>query len=121
MVKLRGFGGESEFWGHALESFTLMAGIATVTQRIKLYASTAVLTLLPAIAARMASTIDSIAPGRFGINIVSGWAEAEHAQVGLWPGKEHYERRYEYSAEYVAVMKDLWSLARRTTRVPIFR
>src|ERR1700743_2874136 len=72
MIKLRGFGGETEFWDHALESFTLMAGIAAVTQRIKLYASTAVLTLPPAIAARMAATIDSIAPGRFGINIVSG-------------------------------------------------
>ncbi len=108
MIKLRGFGGESEFWDHALESFTLMAGIAAVTQRIKLYASSAVLTLPPAIAARMASTIDSIAPGRFGINIVSGWAEAEYSQMGLWPGKEHYERRYEYSAEYVTVMRELW-------------
>ncbi|HEX3575108.1 MAG TPA: LLM class flavin-dependent oxidoreductase, partial [Rhodopila sp.] len=56
MVKLRGFGGESEFWDHALESFTLMAGIAAVTKRIQLYASSAVLTLPPAIAARMAST-----------------------------------------------------------------
>ena len=26
MIKLRGFGGETEFWDHALESFTLMAG-----------------------------------------------------------------------------------------------
>lgn len=108
MVKLRGFGGETEFWDHCLESFTLMAAIAAVTQRIKLYASSAVLTLPPAIAARMASTIDSIAPGRFGINIVSGWAEAEYAQMGLWPGKEHYERRYQYSTEYVTVMKQLW-------------
>jgi len=109
MVKLRGFGGETEFWDHALESFTLMAGLAAVTERIRLYASTAVLTLPPAIVARMASTIDSIAPGRFGINIVSGWAEAEYAQMGLWPGKEHYESRYDYSAEYVTVMKELWT------------
>jgi pyrimidine oxygenase len=109
MVKLRGFGGESGFWDHALENFTLMAGIAAVTERIKLYASSVVLTLPPAIAARMASTIDSIAPGRFGINIVFGWAEAEYTQMGLWLGKEHYERLYEYSAEYVTVMKDLWA------------
>ena len=39
MVKLRGFGGESEFWDHCLESFTLMAAIAAVTERIKLFAS----------------------------------------------------------------------------------
>ena len=31
MVKLRGFGGKSEFWDHNLESFTLMAGLAAVT------------------------------------------------------------------------------------------
>ncbi len=40
MIKLRGFGGKSEFWDHCLESFTLMAGLAAVTHRIKLYGST---------------------------------------------------------------------------------
>ena len=109
MVKLRGFGGESEFWDHCLESFTLMAGIASVTSRIKLFASSAVLTMPPAIAARMASTIDSIAPGRFGINIVSGWQEAEYSQMGVWPGQAHFQRRYEYCAEYVTVLRDLWA------------
>jgi len=112
MVKLRGFGGQSEFWDHCLESFTLMAAIASVTTRIKLFASTAVLTLPPAIAARMASTIDSVAPGRFGINIVSGWQEAEYSQMGLWPGRAHFERRYEYCAEYVQIMRDLWTTGR---------
>ena len=107
MIKLRGFGGESEFWDHNLESFTLMAGLAAVTQRIRLYASVAVLTLPPAIVARMASTIDSISKGRFGINIVSGWAKAEYEQMGLWPGEAHFARRYEYSTEYVRVMKEL--------------
>ncbi len=109
MVKLRGFGGESEFWDHCLESFTLMAGIAAVTSRIKLIASSAVLTMPPAIAARMGATIDSIAPGRFGINIVSGWQEAEYSQMGIWPGQSHFQRRYEYCAEYVTILRDLWS------------
>jgi len=112
MVKLRGFGGESEFWDHCLESFTLMAGIAAVTERIKLFASSAVLTMPPAIAARMASTIDDIAPGRFGINIVSGWQEAEYSQMGVWPGREHFQRRYQYCAEYVTVMRELWDAGR---------
>ncbi len=75
MIKLRGFGGQSEFWDHNLESFTLMAGLAAVTKQIQLYASVAVLTIPPAIVARMASTIDSISGGRFGINIVSGLGE----------------------------------------------
>ena len=97
MIKLRGFGGKSEFWDHNLESFTLMAGLAAVTERIQLYASVAVLTLPPPIVARMASTIDSISNGRFGINIVSGWAKMEYEQMGLWPGEAHFAKRYDYS------------------------
>ncbi len=112
MIKLRGFGGESEFWDHNLESFTLMSGLAAVTSRIKLYASVAVLTMPPAIVARMASTIDSIAPGRFGVNIVSGWQAAEYDQMGLWPGDDFFGYRYDYSTEYVTVLRELWETGR---------
>ncbi|MDT8274859.1 pyrimidine utilization protein A [Roseomonas mucosa] len=112
MIKLRGFGGPSEYWDHNLESFTLMAGLAAVTTRIRLFASVAVLTIPPAIVARMAVTIDSISHGRFGVNIVSGWQKAEYEQMGMWPGAEHFERRYDYCSEYVQVMKDLWSTGR---------
>lgn len=45
MIKLRGFGGKTEFWDHNLESFTLMAGLAAVTSRIQIYATAATLTL----------------------------------------------------------------------------
>jgi pyrimidine oxygenase len=83
MIKMRGFGGPSGYWDENLESFTLMAGIASVTRRIKLFASVAVLTMPPAFAARMAVTIDSIAPGRFGMNIVSGWQPTEYQQMGF--------------------------------------
>ena len=52
MTKQRGFGGESEFWDHAMDSSTLMAGLASVTSRIKLFASPSVLTFHSAIVAR---------------------------------------------------------------------
>jgi pyrimidine oxygenase len=109
MIKLRGFGGPSQYWDHNLESFTLMAGLAAVTTRIKLFASVAVLTVPPAVLARMAVTIDSISHGRFGVNIVSGWQKAEYEQMGIWPGEAHFARRYEYCSEYVQVMRDLWA------------
>ncbi len=54
------------------------------------------LTLPPAFAARMAVTIDPISHGRFGINIVSGWQQAEYTQMGIWPGEAHFQRRYKY-------------------------
>ena len=112
MIKLRGFGGKSEFWDHNLESFTLMAGLAAVTSKIRLYATVATLTIPPAIVARMATTIDSIAPGRFGINLITGWAKAEYDQMGLWPGDEHFEHRYEMLSEYTTVMRELWLTGR---------
>ena len=85
-----------------------MAGLAAVTSRIQLYASVAVLTIPPAIVARMTSTINSISGGRFGVNIVSGWAKGEYDQMGLWPGEEHYNKRYDYSTEYVTILRELW-------------
>jgi pyrimidine oxygenase len=108
MIKLRGFGGKTQFWEHNLESFTLMAGLAAVTSRIKIFATAATLTIPPAIVARMASTIDSIAgPGRFGINLITGWQKAEYDQMGLWPGETHYSDRYAYLGEYATVLKEL--------------
>src|ERR1700722_2030384 len=109
MIKLHGFGGPSQFWDYNLESFTLMAGLAAATTRIKLFATCAVLTMPPPIAARMAVTVDSISHGRFGVNIISGWQRREYTQMGIWPGAEHYKRRYEYCAEYVSVMQELWA------------
>jgi pyrimidine oxygenase len=54
-------------------------------------------------------TIDSIAPGRFGINIVAGWNKSEYEQMGVWPGDEFYEFRYDYASEYVTIMRELWA------------
>ena len=108
MIKLHGFGGQSGFWDSNLESFTLMAGLASVTERIQLFATCAVLTMPPPFTARMATTIDSISHGRFGVNIISGWQRREYTQMGIWPGSDHYRRRYDYCAEYVTIMQDLW-------------
>ncbi len=121
MIKLHGFGGPSEFWDHGLESFTLMAGLAAVTSRIQLYASVAVLTIPPAIVARMTSTISDISGGRFGVNIVSGWHKIEYSQMGLWPGDAHFGRRYDYSTEYVQVLRDLWQTGHSDFRGEYFQ
>jgi pyrimidine oxygenase len=121
MIKLHGFGGPSQFWYYNLESFTLMAGLAAVTERIQLFATCAVLTVPPPFAARMAVTIDSISHGRFGINIISGWQRREYTQMGIWPGSEHYRRRYDYCAEYVSVMKELWATGQSDFKGDFFK
>ncbi|HEU0218032.1 MAG TPA: LLM class flavin-dependent oxidoreductase [Stellaceae bacterium] len=121
MIKLHGFGGPSQYWDYNLESFTLMAGLASVTSRIQLFATCAVLTMPPPIAARMAVTIDSISRGRFGINIISGWQRREYTQMGIWPGAEHYRRRYDYCAEYVSIMRELWATGRSDFKGDFFK
>jgi len=121
MIKFHGFGGPSQFWEYNLESFTLMSGLAAVTSKIQLFATCAVLTMPPPLAARMAVTIDSISHGRFGVNIISGWQRREYTQMGIWPGAEHYKRRYDYCAEYVTIMQDLWSTGRSDRKGDFFQ
>ena len=86
MIKLRGFGGKTEFWEYGLESFTLMAGLAAVTTNIKIFATCPTLVIPPAFAARMCNTIDSISDGRFGLNLITGWQPPEYTQMGSGPG-----------------------------------
>ncbi|MFC0408578.1 pyrimidine utilization protein A [Roseomonas elaeocarpi] len=121
MIKLRGFGGKTEFWDHNLESFTLMAGLAAATSRIKLFATAATLCMPPAIVARMAATIDSISHGRFGVNLITGWQKPEYTQMGMWPGDDFFSTRYEYLAEYAQILRELWDTGRSDLKGRFFQ
>ncbi|MES2174617.1 MAG: pyrimidine utilization protein A [Pseudomonadota bacterium] len=112
MIKLRGFGGKTQFWEYGLESFTLMAGLAAVTEKIKIFATCPTLIIPPAFAARMANTIDSISHGRFGLNLITGWQPPEYTQMGLWPGDEHFRNRYDVLDEYARILRELWESGR---------
>ena len=114
MGKWRGYGGATEHWDHTMESLTLMAGLASVTQTIDLYATVHPLLIHPAVAAKMLMTIDDISGGRAGVNIVTGWNKYEFSQMGLWPGDDYYSMRYEYAAEWLDVVNQLWASGRLT-------
>ena len=86
MIKLRGFGGETNL-GLQLRVVYVNGRPCCCYLKIQLYATAATLVLPPAIMARMASTIDSISNGRFGV-IVTGWQRPEYSQMGMWPGDE---------------------------------
>jgi pyrimidine oxygenase len=75
----------------------------------------------PAIVARMASTIDSISNGRFGLNVITGWQRPEYSQMGLWPGDEYFSRRYQYLSEYVEVLRELWTTGRSDFKGQFFK
>ena len=97
LVKYRGFGGKTDHWHWALDSFTTIAGLAAVTDRIKLIGSVGLQAHHPAVAARHAAMIQQISHGRFWLNIVTGWQKSEYASLGLWRGDELYASRYDYA------------------------
>jgi pyrimidine oxygenase len=108
LVKYRGFGGKTEHWHHSLDSLVLTPALAAVTERISLIGSVGILAMHPAVTAKTAATIQDVAKGRFMLNIVSGWQKSEYGMMGLWPGDEHYGRRYDYATEYIQICKQLW-------------
>ena len=52
---------------------------------------------------------------------MSGWAKGEYEQMGLWPGDEHFGRRYLYSTEYVTIMKELWETGKSDFKGEYFK
>ena len=114
MAKWRGFGGETEFWQHSLESMTLMAALAPLTTEVKLIASIVPTLIHPAVFAKTAATLDDVSDGRLVVNIVSAANRDEYAQMSLYP--ENFEAfRYPYTEEWLEVVKLLWSSEQRVT------
>ncbi len=109
MSSFRGHGGSTQFWDDSLESMTTMAALARETTFMKLIGSVQLLVVHPAMAARMAMTIDDISDGRFALNLVpGGWHPKELESLGVWPGYDYNEYRWKYATEYAQVLRELW-------------
>jgi alkanesulfonate monooxygenase SsuD/methylene tetrahydromethanopterin reductase-like flavin-dependent oxidoreductase (luciferase family) len=102
-----GFGGDTNFNGAGFESFTWAAGIGQATTKSGIFATSHVPTIHPIMAAKQGATIDHITGGRFALNIVTGWHKAEIEMFGS-PLVEH-DRRYDWAAEWLDVIKRLWT------------
>ncbi|RQS26894.1 MULTISPECIES: LLM class flavin-dependent oxidoreductase [unclassified Burkholderia] len=107
IARWRGFGGPSDFNGENMDTFTWAAALAAATKKIYLFSTTHVPTLHPIVAAKMATTIDRISKGRYGINIVCGWFTPEMEMFGQ-KMLEH-DTRYEYATEWIEVVEKLWT------------
>jgi FMNH2-dependent dimethyl sulfone monooxygenase len=103
----RGFGGPSNFNGNNMETYTWAAALAAVTNEIVLFATSHVPTIHPIVAAKMGTTIDHIAKGRFGINIVCGWFTPEMEMFGV--KQMEHDVRYEHATEWVEIVIKLWT------------
>ena len=107
IARWRGFGGPSNFNGNCMETYTWAAALAAVTEKIVLFATSHVPTLHPIVAAKMATTIDHVSKGRFGLNMVCGWFTPEMEMFGV-KMMEH-DTRYEYATEWVEIVEKLWT------------
>lgn len=57
--------------------------------------------------AKFLATADHISGGRFGANIVTGYAENEPAMFGMT--RTEHDRRYDMAEEFVAICESLWA------------
>ncbi|NQX10969.1 LLM class flavin-dependent oxidoreductase [Microbacteriaceae bacterium VKM Ac-2855] len=114
MSKFRGPHGASDYWNDSLESFTLSGALLAATERMRVYATAGVPAFAPGIVAKMGATLAAIGPGRFGLNIVTGWNPQEYEQYGIWPGDDFFAERYAVAAEYVTILRELWQTGRST-------
>ena len=95
------------FQDSALETITWSAGLLAATQRITVFATVHTAFTHPVMAARQFATIDQIAHGRFGVNIVCGWNEPEYRLFGLQLSRSHADR-YAYGQEWLGIIRRLW-------------
>lgn len=102
-----GFRGETNFNGVCYETYTWAAGLAQATENIGVFCTTHVPTVHPIVAAKMATTIDHISNGRFGMNLVMGWFTPEMEMFGR--KQLEHDRRYEYGQEWLDFAMKLWN------------
>ncbi|WP_345421505.1 LLM class flavin-dependent oxidoreductase [Pseudonocardia xishanensis] len=107
VARWKGFGGRTNFMGSALETFTWAAGLAQATEQISIFATTHLPAVHPIVAAKQAATIDQIAGGRFGMNMVMGWFKEEIEMFGR-PQYDH-TARYAYGQEWLDFAQHLWT------------
>jgi F420-dependent oxidoreductase-like protein len=95
----------------ALDAWATLAGLAVVTERIRLGTLVSPATFRhPSLLARMAATVDHISGGRVDVGMGSGWYEREHLAHGFpfLDGK----RRFELFAEQVEIVVRSWRAER---------
>src|ERR1700727_1976887 len=89
----------------SLDCWTLAPALAAVTERLELMLAVRPSYHSPSLTAKSLSTLDTIAPGRISLNVVSSWWRDESAQYGA-PFDEH-DARYARTQEWLEVVSRL--------------
>ena len=109
IARWRGFGGVTNFNGATYETYTWAAGLAAATRHTMVFSTSHVPTVHPVRAAKEGATVDHISRGRFGLNVVCGWAKTELGMFG-GPPMDH-ETAYAYAEEWLEIVRRLWTEA----------
>lgn len=109
MSKFRGYGGETQHWNSSLDPIVLIAALAEVTSRVKVWTTLHTLLQNPGVAAKMLATLQQVSGGRAGLNIVTGSYRGEFAQMGAWPEGVDHDQRYDLAHEWIRAIKALWA------------
>jgi len=89
--------------GPYLEAWTLLAGLAARTEKIRIGVLVTSNTFRhPSVLARMAVTVDHISNGRLEIGLGAGWYEPEHAMFGIpFPETKELVARFREAVQVV--------------------
>ncbi|MCW2879526.1 MAG: Luciferase-like, subgroup [Sphaerisporangium sp.] len=104
-----GFGGETRYRENFLDPFMSTVALSASTSSILTISTVHVLygNWHPLHLARFAATADHISGGRYGLNIVTGYAANEPLMFGM--ERIQHDNRYDMADEFVSVMEDLWA------------
>ncbi|HEX4787531.1 MAG TPA: LLM class flavin-dependent oxidoreductase [Actinospica sp.] len=103
----------------ALDCWTLAPAVAAVTERLELMLAVRPNYHPPAATAKAISTLETIAPGRISLNVVSSWWKDEAVQYGA-PFDVH-DARYARTEEWLAVLGRLLREGSVTHHGPLYR
>src|SRR3989475_2045428 len=103
----KGYGGATDFEGSTFETITWACGLLAATQRLTVFGTVHVPLFPPVLAAKQMVTADHIGRGRFGLNLVCGWNQAEFDMFGL--AQDAHDDRYARGQEWLEVLLRLWS------------
>jgi alkanesulfonate monooxygenase SsuD/methylene tetrahydromethanopterin reductase-like flavin-dependent oxidoreductase (luciferase family) len=106
IARWKGYGGDTDYQGAALETVTWACGLLASTRHITVFGTVHTPLFHPLIAAKEFVTADHIGEGRFGLNLVVGWNEDEFEMFGV--RQRDHERRYAYAQEWLDAVKRAW-------------
>lgn len=89
------------------DAWTVLAGIARETQRIRLGALVSPVTFRhPGSFAKVVTTVDEMSGGRIEIGVGAGWNDAEHSALGL--AFPEISKRADLMEDELAILRGLW-------------